>query len=127
MSRWLGHYEAGGLRRASDDAVGPLGLLRYQWRGPDRDRETRHRLHQPLFRATVLRTYAERCARILGIRPDLVVQIRPELLAEIDGPMLLHGLQGGHGQPFMVVPRARSEQSDPQRLDQGYAAFLAAG
>lgn len=31
---------------------------------------------------------------VLGIRPDVVVQIHERLLTEIDGPMLLHGLQG---------------------------------
>lgn len=130
-------------------------------------RETRRRLHQPLFRATVLRAYEQRCsvcalrhpqlldaahivadaevggepvvrnglamckihhaaydARILGIRPDLHVEIRPDLLAEIDGPMLQHGLQGRHGQPLMAVPRSRRERPDPERLDQSYVAFL---
>lgn len=41
---------------------------------------------------------------ILGIRPDLFVEIRSDLLHEIDGPMLQHGLQERHGQRLMVIP-----------------------
>jgi putative restriction endonuclease len=130
--------------------------------------ETKRRLHQPIFRATVMRAYETRCAvcalghsslldaahivpdreeggvaavrnglalckihhaaldaRILGVRPDYVVQIKAELLDEIDGPMLKHGLQERHGQTLMVLPRARREQPDPQLLEQSYAIFLA--
>ena len=93
--------------------------------------ETKRRLHQPIFRATVIRAYGTRCAvcalghgqlldaahivpdrdergiasvrngmalckihhaaldaHILGIRPDHVVEIRADLLHEVDGPML---------------------------------------
>jgi HNH endonuclease len=133
-------------------------------------RETRQRLHQPVFRATVLRAYETRCAvcalghrelldaahivpdredggiaavrnglalckihhaaydsGVLGIRPDLVVQIRADLLAEIDGPMLEHGLKGRHGQPLMVLPRTRAERPDRDLLEQRYTGFRSAG
>jgi putative restriction endonuclease len=129
-------------------------------------RETRQRLHQPVFRATVLRAYQIRCAvcslghaelldaahivgdreeagipvvnngmalckihhaaydrRILGVRPDLVVEIRADLLAEIDGPMLRYGLQERHGQPLMTVPRRKAERPDRALLEMSYAAF----
>lgn len=129
-------------------------------------RETKRRLHQPLFRATVLRAYEQRCAvcslghaqlldaahivadsaedgqpvvsnglslckihhaaydaHILGIRPDLVVQIRTDILAEVDGPMLRYGLQGRHDQPLMSLPRARAERPGKDRLAVAYAAF----
>src|SRR5262249_23227676 len=36
-------------------------------------------------------------AHILGVRPDYVVEVRVDVLNEIDGPMLKHGLQGFHG------------------------------
>jgi putative restriction endonuclease len=62
-------------------------------------------------------------ARIVGIRPDLGVEVRPDLLAEIDGPMLRHGIQGLHGGRLMVVPDARSERPDPQRLEWAYERF----
>jgi putative restriction endonuclease len=49
---------------------------------------------------------------ILGIRPDLIVEIRLDILREADGPMLQHGLQGFEGRtihtprPAHLRPRA---------------------
>lgn len=129
-------------------------------------RETRYRVHQPRFRATVLRAYGQRCAvcnlghaqlldaahivadrdedglpvvsnglalckihhaaydaHILGINPGLVVEIRTDVLAEVDGPMLRYGLQGRHGQPLMALPRRRTERPDKDRLAVAYEAF----
>jgi putative restriction endonuclease len=43
--------------------------------------------------------------KILGIRPDLYVEVRQDILTEIDGPMLQHGLQEIAG---MRVPVPRS-------------------
>jgi hypothetical protein len=123
-------------------------------------RETWQRLHQPVFRATVLRAYETRCSvcalrhhqlldaahivpdreeagvaavrnglalckihhaaydcHVLGIRPDLVVEIRADLLNEVDGPMLEHGLKGRHGQPLMALPAVRGERPDRELLD----------
>lgn len=131
--------------------------------------QTRRRLHQPVFRATVLRAYDTRCAvcalahrelldaahiapdsspggiasvrnglalcklhhsafdaNLLGISPDLKVAIRADLLAEIDGPTLRHGLQERHGERLRVVPHVRAERPDPERLEERFAAFLAA-
>jgi putative restriction endonuclease len=133
-------------------------------------RETMQRLHQPVFRATVLRAYDTRCAvcalrhrqlldaahivpdraeagiavvrnglalckihhaaydcHVLGIRPDLVVEIRADLLEEVDGPMLEHGLKGRHGQSLMALPAVRAERPDCELLDHRYACFRAAG
>lgn len=131
--------------------------------------ETQRRVHQPIFRATVMRAYATRCAvcslghsrlldaahiipdrddagvaavrnglalckihhaafdaYILGVRPDFVVQIRRDLLHEIDGPMLRHGLQERHGESLMVLPESRRERPDPQLLGAAYERFLTA-
>ncbi|QCQ90475.1 HNH endonuclease [Rhodococcus sp. SGAir0479] len=131
--------------------------------------ETKRRLHQPVFRAAVMRAYETRCAvcalahgelldaahivpdgdelgiasvrnglalckihhaaydvRILGISPDFVVEIREDLLYEIDGPMLEHGLKERHGQPLMVLPKARAERPDRQLLELSYKRFRAA-
>ncbi|MGL5859857.1 MAG: HNH endonuclease [Phycicoccus sp.] len=128
--------------------------------------ETKRRLHQPIFRATVMRAYQTRCAvcalghsplldaaqivpdrdeagvaeirnglslckihhaafdaHILGVRPDLVVEIRQDLLDEIDGPMLRHGLQERHGQRLMVLPSARREHPDRGLLETSYGKF----
>ncbi|MDV6269838.1 HNH endonuclease [Rhodococcus globerulus] len=132
--------------------------------------ETKRRLHQPVFRATVMRAYETRCAvcslghsslldaahivpdsdeagvasvrnglamckihhaafdvHILGISPDLVVEIRQDLLEEIDGPMLEHGLKERHGQKLMVIPALRSERPDPELLALSYKKFQSAG
>jgi putative restriction endonuclease len=63
---------------------------------------------------------------VLGVRPDLVVEVQPRVLAEIDGPMLRHGLQDMAG-VRLHVPRARDAQPDPLRLEERYAEFRAAG
>jgi len=63
-------------------------------------------------------------AHILGIRPDLVVQIRADLLEEIDGPMLEFGLKGRHNQRLMVLPRARREHPGAELLEIEYQRFL---
>lgn len=131
--------------------------------------ETKRRLHQPVFRSTVLRAYRSKCAvcslahkelldaahivpdrdkggiasvinglalckihhaafdaNILGIRPDLVVQVREDILEEVDGPMLRHGIQERHGQRLMAVPNARSEMPDPRLLEIAYDRFKSA-
>jgi putative restriction endonuclease len=62
---------------------------------------------------------------ILGIRPDLVVEIQERLLHEIDGPMLKHGLQGMNG-GTLTIPRARDAQPDPGRLRERYEAYRSA-
>lgn len=126
------------------------------------------RVHQPVFRARVMRAYDQRCAmcslrhvslldaahirrdahpmgiaavsngmalckihhaaydqNILGIRPDLVVQVRADILEELDGPMLLHGLQEMAG-VRLAVPRNRVEKPSQDAVEERYAEFLAA-
>lgn len=62
----------------------------------------------------------------LGIRPDYVVEIRGDLLEEVDGPMLQHGLQELHGSRI-VLPRSRVNRPDPELLEQRYVRFRKAG
>lgn len=64
---------------------------------------------------------------ILGIRPDHVVQIRHDILDEIDGPMLRHGLQALHGLDLMVLPTRTNEKPNREYLSERYEEFLAAG
>lgn len=64
-------------------------------------------------------------ANLLGIRPDHIAEIRSDLLAEIDGPMLRHGLQEVHGQTIHVPGRS-SDQPDRPSLERRYAAFRTA-
>jgi putative restriction endonuclease len=132
-------------------------------------RETRQRVHQPVFRATIMRAYGTRCAvcalahtelldaahivpdshergvasirnglslckihhaaydsNILGIRPDLVVQIKSDLLDEVDGPMLQYGLKERHNQRLMVLPRVRGERPGAEFLEWRYELFQGA-
>ena len=63
---------------------------------------------------------------IMGIRPDLVVEISTALLNEIDGPMLVHGLQGFHG-GSLIVPRAAAQQPDRTFLEERYEVFRQVG
>ncbi len=65
-------------------------------------------------------------AGILGVTPKLTVEIRDDVLHEIDGPLLEHGLKGLHGQALRVVPRRRAERPDPGLLEIHYSRFLAA-
>jgi len=65
-------------------------------------------------------------AHILGIRPDLVIDIRKDVLAEPDGPMLRHGLQGFHGQAIHV-PRPAELRPSAELLAMRYELFTKAG
>lgn len=50
---------------------------------------------------------------IIGINPDLKVEVRADVLQEVDGPMLIHGLQGTQGRP-LTLPKRR--QDHPNRM-----------
>lgn len=65
-------------------------------------------------------------AHIVGVRPDLRIDIRRDVLDEIDGPMLVHGLQGFHRER-LHVPRAASLRPRPEFLEERYEIFRAAG
>jgi putative restriction endonuclease len=64
-------------------------------------------------------------ANIMGIRPDHIVEVRADILTEVDGPMLRHGLQQLHGEKI-VVPRQRGDVPDTDRLEARYEEFRAA-
>jgi putative restriction endonuclease len=61
-----------------------------------------------------------------AVRPDYVIEVKPSILAEHDGPMLVVGLQQIHGK-LLILPRRPSDRPDPRRLEQRYADFLRAG
>lgn len=65
-------------------------------------------------------------AQIIGIRPDLVVEVRRDVLEETDGPMLRHGLQGVDRQR-LVVPRRAEQRPSGEFLEERYALFRQAG
>lgn len=64
-------------------------------------------------------------SNIIGIRPDLVIEIRPDVLKEKDGPMLAHGLQGFH-RSSIWTPRGEKTAPDHDALDQRFEEFKAA-
>ncbi len=61
-------------------------------------------------------------AMMVGIRPDYVVELRRDLLEEIDGPMLQHGLKEMHGQR-LVLPPNRASWPDQSALEQRFDQF----
>jgi putative restriction endonuclease len=60
---------------------------------------------------------------LLGVSPDHRVQINRDLLEEIDGPMLRHGLQEMHGVTIQLPSRA-AERPDRDRLAARFEQFL---
>lgn len=59
---------------------------------------------------------------LLGITPDYEVRIDRELLDEIDGPMLRHGLQDMHGRRLQL-PRSPKDWPSRERLAQRFEGF----
>jgi putative restriction endonuclease len=64
-------------------------------------------------------------ANIMGIAPDQRIHIRNDILAEVDGPMLRHGLQEMHGS-LIRIPRRRDLQPRGDYLEERFARFRAA-
>ena len=131
------------------------------------ERVVRARLHQPEFRARVIRAYHTTCAicslkhadlldaahiigdgqdggdpivtnglslckihhaaydrNLLGISPDYTIHLDKNLLDEVDGPMLRHGLQEMHGKS-LILPIKRNELPDRERLSARFERFRA--
>jgi putative restriction endonuclease len=63
---------------------------------------------------------------ILGIRPDLVIELREEILREVDGPMLRWGLQEFQGK-VIRVPGSQVLRPSEDRLAERYGQFRKAG
>jgi putative restriction endonuclease len=63
---------------------------------------------------------------VLGIRPDLTIELSGGLLREQDGPMLQHGLQGFHG-GRIVIPQAAHLKPNSDFLAERYELFRRAG
>jgi putative restriction endonuclease len=62
---------------------------------------------------------------VLGIRPDFVIEIRQDVLSEIDGPTLQHALQGLHS-AMLVLPERRDAWPREDLLEERYERFKAA-
>lgn len=63
---------------------------------------------------------------ILGVRPDLVIEIRRDILDATDGPMLRHGLQDVAGSRI-ETPRDAGLRPRADLLEERYALFRRAG
>ncbi len=63
---------------------------------------------------------------IIGITPDYNIEIRKDILDEIDGPMLQHGLKGLHNHKI-ILPNHKKDWPNKDFLDiryQRYKSFL---
>jgi len=58
----------------------------------------------------------------VGLRPDYVLEVRPDLLQEKDGPTLV-GIQSLHGKRI-VLPAAVAHRPDSNLLSMRYQSFL---
>lgn len=63
---------------------------------------------------------------LIGIRPDLTIDVATDVLEEVDGPMLQHMLKDIRGQRINV-PRSRSAMPRPEALEWKYERFRSAG
>lgn len=66
-------------------------------------------------------------SQIVGIRPDLIVEVREAVRKEKDGPMLIHGLQECHGKGLLVVPKREDLKPNKEFLEERYETFRRAG
>lgn len=131
------------------------------------NRIVKTRLHQPVFRARIMRAYSSTCAvcslkhrdlldaahivsdsnqngfatvtngmalckihhaaydrNLLGISPDYIVKIDSDLLNEVDGPMLRHGLQDMDG-VRLVLPARKANYPSKEALSARFNEFAA--
>ena len=58
----------------------------------------------------------------LGVRPDHIIEVRPDVLEETDGPTLQHAIQGLHGLPI-TLPSKREDQPSSALLSRRYDRF----
>ena len=90
---------------------------------PDSEADGEPRVSNGLSLCTIHHAAFDR--NILGISPDYMVKVREDILDEVDGPMLKHGIQAMHGERINI-PRAESDHPDKETLDRRYQKFLAA-
>lgn len=63
---------------------------------------------------------------ILGIRPDLQIEVRSDILEEVDGPMLRYGLQACDKEQ-LLIPRRPDDKPRPEFLEERFEEFRQAG
>ncbi len=62
---------------------------------------------------------------IIGVAPDYIVHVRPDVLMETDGPMLRYGLQQLHGSRLML-PQSNDQWPNREALEWRFDQFKAA-
>lgn len=63
--------------------------------------------------------------QFMGVRPDYFIEVRPDILAEHDGPTLSHAIQALHGRQI-TLPRSMEQRPNPSLLGLRYERFLQA-
>ena len=61
-------------------------------------------------------------SHLIGVTTAFKIEIRPDVLTETDGPMLIHGLQGFHDKQIRL-PRLERHWPDRDLLDERYRLF----
>ena len=59
----------------------------------------------------------------LGVRPDYIIEIRPDVLEDSDGPTLQHAIQALHGQSIFL-PKSTAQRPSKESLSVRYKRFL---
>ena len=62
---------------------------------------------------------------ILGVTPDFKIIVREDILEEIDGPILKHGIQELHGQKI-ILPKRKADWPNQEALEWRFVQFRAA-
>lgn len=60
---------------------------------------------------------------IIGVTPDYEIKVRKDVLDEIDGPMLKHGIQEMHNQK-LILPASKMNYPNKDKLAWRYDKFL---
>jgi len=60
---------------------------------------------------------------LVGITADYVVRVNRELMREVDGPMLKHGIQDMDG-TSLYLPKQRNQQPSKEGLSTRFEQFL---
>ena len=59
---------------------------------------------------------------ILAVRPDYIIEVRNDVLSEVDGPMLKYGLQALH-HAELLIPRRPDDRPSVEALERRYETF----
>ncbi|MCX6290801.1 MAG: HNH endonuclease [Bacteroidetes bacterium] len=65
-------------------------------------------------------------ANLMGVTPDFIIKVKEDLLYEIDGPMLQHGIKELNNNKI-ILPSKNEWKPDKSRLELRYQAFLKTG